>query len=165
MQRLTTLWNRGWLGKAIIALVALVLGCCVIGIFIPKQPTRAPAAALASTAAPVPTDQPTAPRASRPSPEPTAEPTATVIPTEQPTAAPAAVAPTAAPKPVAVGAAPKGKDCPADHPIKGNIPTRGANKGEHIYHVPGDNGYASTNPERCFVDVTEAKAAGYRAIK
>lgn len=63
------------------------------------------------------------------------------------------------------GVLPKGTDCPADHPIKGNIRDRNPNKGEKIYHVPGDNGYAQTKPERCFADVKEAEAAGYRAVK
>jgi len=65
----------------------------------------------------------------------------------------------------ALGAAPKGSDCPADHMVKGNIVDRGANKGDKIYHLPGDNGYAQTKPEQCFVDAKEAEVAGYRAVK
>jgi len=34
-----------------------------------------------------------------------------------------------------------------------------------IYHLPGDNGYTATDPERCFLDVAEAKLAGFRAPK
>ena len=91
---------------------------------------------------------------------PAAEPaTDAPVPTDEPTDVPAA-----APAPI-LGAAPKGSDCPADHSVKGNIVDRGANKGDKIYHLRGDNGYAQTKPERCFVDVAEAVAAGFRAVK
>jgi hypothetical protein len=63
------------------------------------------------------------------------------------------------------GVAPTGSDCPADHPIKGNIRDRNPNKGEKIYHVPGDNGYTSTKTEECFARVADAQAAGYRPVK
>lgn len=92
-------------------------------------------------------------------PAATAEPVA-IAPTIEPTAA--APAPTKVP---VLGASPKGSDCPADHPVKGNIVDRGENKGDKIYHVPGGSSYAQTKPERCFVDIAEAKLAGFRAPK
>lgn len=46
--------------------------------------------------------------------------------------------------------------CPADRPIKGNLPSG-------IYHRPGDEDYAATNPERCFATDGEAEAEGFRA--
>jgi hypothetical protein len=65
-----------------------------------------------------------------------------------------------------IGAAPiTDTTCPADHLVKGNIVGRGENIGEKIYHLPGDNGYTATNPERCFVNAAEAEAAGYRPVK
>jgi hypothetical protein len=138
-------------------------------------PTTAPAALSAPpTAAPV-ADAPTTEvlatiQTDAPAEQPTAE-LATEAPTDEPTAAPE---PTSAPEPTAapqaapasdLGAAPQGSDCPADHPIKGNVRDRNPNKGEKIYHLPGDNGYAQTKPEQCFVDSTEAEAAGFRAVK
>lgn len=45
--------------------------------------------------------------------------------------------------------------CPAGYPIKGN-----ANSG--IYHVPGQQYYNATNPERCFATEADARAGGYR---
>ncbi len=43
--------------------------------------------------------------------------------------------------------------------IKGNINS----KGDKIYHLPGTNNYAETNPEMMFCSVEEAVAAGFRA--
>lgn len=43
--------------------------------------------------------------------------------------------------------------------IKGNI----SNKGEKIYHLPGDQWYDRTKAERWFKTVQEAEAAGFRA--
>lgn len=136
------------------------------------QPTIAPAAVVATAApspeatiAAAPTDAPTAEvLAQLATDAPTAElATEEIAPTDEPTAeSEATSAPAAAPAP---GAAPQGSDCPADHPVKGNIRDRNPNKGEKIYHLPGDNGYAQTKPERCFVDSTEAEAAGYRPVK
>jgi hypothetical protein len=74
-------------------------------------------------------------------------------------------APAATKAPAVLGVVSSGGDCPSDHPVKGNIVDRGANKGDKIYHVPGSSSYKATNPERCFVDVAEAKAAGFRAPK
>lgn len=48
------------------------------------------------------------------------------------------------------------RDCPADRPVKGNLPSG-------IYHRPGDPSYAATRPERCFAGEAEAEAAGFRA--
>jgi hypothetical protein len=103
-------------------------------------PTASPVvlAALA-TGAPVPTS----------APEPTAKPAAAPAPTV----------------PKLAGAAPQGSDCPADHPVKGNIVDRGENKGDKIYHLPSSSSYKATKPERCFVDAAEAEAAGFRAPK
>lgn len=47
------------------------------------------------------------------------------------------------------------RDCPADAPIKGNLPSA-------IYHSPGDENYEMTNPERCFADAEAAEAEGFR---
>jgi hypothetical protein len=169
VHKITGLWNRDWIGKAVIGFVGLLLACALVSVFAPKRP-QAPAASApaaqqvaqqpqqtvtAATNAPAPTDTPGPTHA----PRPTTAPEPTAVPTEAPT-----TGPTNTPF-VLKGAAPKGEDCPADHPIKGNIPDRGANKGDHIYHVPGDKGYAQTKPERCFVDVAEAEAAGYRPVK
>jgi hypothetical protein len=86
--------------------------------------------------------------------------------TDVPTAAPEpTAAPAAATRPPILGAAPSGSDCPDDHPVKGNIVDRGANKGEKIYHLPSSSSYKATKPERCFVDAAEAEAAGFRAPK
>jgi hypothetical protein len=49
------------------------------------------------------------------------------------------------PAPAIVGAAPQDSDCPGDHPIKGNIRDQNPNKGEKIYRVQGDNGFAKHN--------------------
>lgn len=127
-----------------------------------------PSAVQPTIAPPAPSPAATIPPA--PSPEVLAQ-LATDAPTEapptvQPTdvAEPTAVAPTIAPAP-APGAAPQGSDCPADHPVKGNIVDRGANKGDKIYHLPSSSSYKATKPERCFVDAKEAEAAGFRAPK
>lgn len=55
--------------------------------------------------------------------------------------------------------------CPASHPVKGNIVSRGDHKGEKIYHLPGSRSYNQTHPERCFKNTQEAQKAGYRAPK
>lgn len=160
-------WSRGCLGKGIVIFVALViLGMCgsILGLNnrspIPTQPT---AQARATTAPAV--AQPTA------APEPTAAP---IVPTDAPTTAPVPATsapvltqpPAPSPVPTLAGVSPaSGTDCPADHPVKGNIVDRGANKGQKIYHLPGDNGYAQTKPERCFVNADEATAAGFRPVK
>lgn len=59
-------------------------------------------------------------------------------------------------------AAPATKDdCPSGYPIKGNQTTRHTT--DWIYHVPGGNYYAVTDPEECFATGTAAVAWGYRA--
>jgi len=124
-----------------------------------QEPTIAAAPADTEVLAALATDAPTVELA-------TAEAQTTSPPApEAPTSAPRVTFTPAPTIPPALGAAPSGSDCPADHPVKGNIVDRGANKGEKIYHLPGDNGYAQTNPERCFVDSKEAEAAGFRAVK
>lgn len=58
------------------------------------------------------------------------------------------------------GAAPVSEDeCPAEAPVKGNI----SSDGERIFHVPGGQYYRVTDPETCFTDARQARAAGYRA--
>jgi hypothetical protein len=149
MERIRAFWNRGWLGKAVLSLVGLLIICCVIGILFPRR-TSAPTVSATPAAA---TEQATPLPVATAIPEPTALPAPTNTP-----------APTATPAPtfVVIGVAPQGTDCPADHPVKGNIVDRGDNKGDKIYHIPGSGSYAATKPERCFVDVAEAEQAGYR---
>ena len=50
---------------------------------------------------------------------------------------------------------PRGTNCPPMHPIKGN-------EGSMIYHMPGQEYYSATNPERCFRTEEAARRAGYR---
>lgn len=54
--------------------------------------------------------------------------------------------------------APRGRLCPADCPIKGNI----RSKGDKIAHAPGGQFYDRTAPEACFADLSAAAAAGFR---
>lgn len=172
-------------GKAISLLIGLFVLCCAcsvglaavrgtgqaIGIVATNTPTLAPTNTPPPTATPPPTDTPVPTETLRPTiaptsteVPPTAAPTSLPTPTKVP--APVAVASTPRPAPRAViGVAPQGSDCPADHPIKGNVRQRNPNKGAKIYHVPGDNGYAQTNPERCFATTTDAEAAGYRPVQ
>jgi hypothetical protein len=169
------LWSKGCLGKSAVIFAALiVLGMCG-SIFGGNRarPAQAPAAAITPSA---PSPESTIVPAASPAPTIAA---ATLSPevlaslaTDAPTAELATIAPepTSAPEPTAkpaaappVGAAPKGGDCPDDHPVKGNIVERGANKGEKIYHLPSSSSYKATKPERCFVDTKEAEAAGFRA--
>jgi hypothetical protein len=49
-------------------------------------------------------------------------------------------------------------DCPTWAPIKGNASS-------HIFHVPGGEYYARTDPEVCFATTAAAVADGYRASK
>lgn len=174
MNRISALWNRGWLGKALVSLGALVVSCCLIGVFAarrtPPTPAAQPVAVTIPTAPPATAAPSAAPATSVPTPAPPAK-TPTVVPTTQPLPR-ATPMPTAAPVPTPskstarpASAAPQGSDCPADFPIKGNVRQRNPNKGAKIYHVPGDNGYAQTRPEQCFATVTAAAAAGYRPIQ
>jgi hypothetical protein len=57
------------------------------------------------------------------------------------------------------GVSPVNRACPAEAPIKGNV----NQQGERIYHVPGGEFYARTNPETCFSSESSARAAGFRA--
>ena len=85
------------------------------------------------------------------------------LPSAAPPTAPSAPtsAPTTAPAPRGVGeAAPQGADCPAAYPVKGDISSA---TGDRIYHVPGGQFYAVTQPDACFATPTDAEAAGFRA--
>jgi len=77
------------------------------------------------------------------------EPAATVAPSAGSSAPPSSPS----------NVAPIGMDCPSQSPIKGNK----SSSGELIYHVPGGQFYARTQPEACFATATDAQAAGYRA--
>ena len=58
-------------------------------------------------------------------------------------------------------AAPATRDnCPSGYPIKGNQTTQYTT--DWIYHVPGGQYYAVTDPEECFATETAAVAWGYR---
>lgn len=58
------------------------------------------------------------------------------------------------------GVVPKDEwNCPASHPIKGNLTTR---TGECIYHLTGGAFYGKTKPELCFASEEEATRAGCR---
>jgi hypothetical protein len=46
------------------------------------------------------------------------------------------------------------RDCPADFPIKGNMPSR-------RFHMPGQPSYERTIPEVCFQSAAAAEAAGF----
>jgi hypothetical protein len=48
-----------------------------------------------------------------------------------------------------------GAECPSDHPIKGNLPSR-------IYHLPDQSTYERTEPEICFASEDAARLAGFR---
>ncbi len=105
MQRLTALWNRGWIGKLIIGLGAFVLACCVLSLvisrFAPPPTVSAPTAAAQQAAAAQPTSVPVATEAPKPTdiPKPTNTPAPTATP--QPTAVPTEVpSPTPPPEPV-----------------------------------------------------------------
>lgn len=54
------------------------------------------------------------------------------------------------------GVLPIGKECPASHPVKGNV-----NSG--LYHDTTMATWLHTSPEECFADAASAEAAGYRA--
>lgn len=106
MQKITALWNRGWIGKLAIGLGALVLACCVLGLLArrtpaPNQTASAPTAVAQQIAAAQPTSAPKSTDVPRPTavPKPTntPKPTATPKPTEPPTAIPS---PTPLPEPV-----------------------------------------------------------------
>jgi micrococcal nuclease len=95
-------------------------------------------------------------------PAPTAAPT--TAPTTAPTSTPTATA-TRRPRATATPGFTHGvppineNDCPATHPIKGNINS----KGERIYHTTRSRDYGRTKPEVCFATESDAKADGFRA--
>ena len=50
--------------------------------------------------------------------------------------------------------------CPISHPVKAAVnPT---NRVERLYHVPGGEGYAKIQPDRCYTTVEEAREDGTR---
>jgi len=51
-------------------------------------------------------------------------------------------------------------NCPSSHPIKGNQTTQYTT--DWIFHVPGGQYYAVTDPEECFANEAAAVAWGYR---
>jgi len=51
-----------------------------------------------------------------------------------------------------------GRECPADFPIKGNLPSR-------VYHLPGQPSYERTIPEFCFPSEDAATIAGFRPAR
>ena len=164
---IAALWNRGCLGKTIIAgLALLIIGFCSAPFRVAQQPVQNIAPALAATAvatsAPAPTVAPTKTLVPTKAPTnppalvPTEAPQPTVAPVVQPTSAAqptTAVASTAAPI-VDVGAAP----CQPGQ-IKGN-------RNSLIFHAPGQRDYAKTqNDVECFDTEAAAIAAGYRKAK
>ena len=51
--------------------------------------------------------------------------------------------------------------CPISHPVKGML-LPGSN--ERVFHLPGGEGYAKTQPERCYANAEEAREdGGHRA--
>jgi|SoiMetStandDraft_5_1073268.scaffolds.fasta_scaffold01839_3 micrococcal nuclease len=49
--------------------------------------------------------------------------------------------------------------CPISHPVKGAVLT-GSN--ERVFHLPGGEGYAKIQPERCYANAEEAREDGGR---
>ena len=59
------------------------------------------------------------------------------------------------------GAAPHdARTCPISHPVKGAV--NPSNSGERLYHLPGGEAYAKTQPERCYASAEEAREDGTR---
>ena len=50
--------------------------------------------------------------------------------------------------------------CPISHPVKGAV--NPSNSGERLYHVPGGEAYAKTQPDRCYANGEEAREDGTR---
>lgn len=50
--------------------------------------------------------------------------------------------------------------CPISHPVKGAV--NPSNTGERLYHLPGGEAYAKTQPERCYANAEEAREDGTR---
>lgn len=162
MQRIITFWNKGWMGKAVLSIVGLLLVCCVFGIFAPRstqQPATSAPAALAATQAPEATAVPQsteAPATAEPTDAPTAEVLATLA-TDVPTSPTEAPQPTTKPAPAVDSSAPS-YPCTSGQ-FKGN-------RNSKIYHAPGQEAYAKTQADvRCFDTEAAAETAGYRKAK
>jgi micrococcal nuclease len=50
--------------------------------------------------------------------------------------------------------------CPISHPVKGAA--NPSNSGERLYHLPGGEAYAKTQPDRCYANAEEAREDGTR---
>jgi micrococcal nuclease len=50
--------------------------------------------------------------------------------------------------------------CPISHPVKGA--PNSSNSVERLYHVPGGEAYAKTQPDRCYTNAEEAREDGTR---
>jgi micrococcal nuclease len=50
--------------------------------------------------------------------------------------------------------------CPISHPVKGAV--NPSNNGERLFHVPGGEAYAKTQPDRCYANAEEAREDGTR---
>ena len=50
--------------------------------------------------------------------------------------------------------------CPISHPVKGAA--NPSNSVERLYHVPGGEAYAKTQPDRCYTNAEEAREDGTR---
>jgi len=50
--------------------------------------------------------------------------------------------------------------CPISHPVKGAV--NPSNSGERLYHMPGGEAYAKTQPDRCYANGEEAREDGNR---
>jgi len=92
---------------------------------------------------------------SDPWPRLTSDPSAGAAPIARPVPDPAAPAGAAAPR---VWVEPTGGACPTSHPVKAKLTSK-------IFHLPGMLNYDRTNPDRCYLDATQAEADGLRAAK
>ena len=114
--------------------------------FPPLRPTFTP-----QPSEPAPAAKPTAPAQVSPAPQPTA------VAQPKPAATQAAPSKPAGQPPAAQGAdrsAPQGGQCPGGQPIKASSAT-----GQ--YYMPGSPGYASAQPDDCFLHEQAAQSAGY----
>ena len=119
-----------------------------------EEPAATPAAEAPSDDAAATTEDGAAPAAEE-SAEPAETPTETGD-TDELTAEEAMDAPVAEFYPNAV--VPTEGQCPASHPVKGNI----NRNGQLIFHTPDSNNYARVNAEACFANEEDAEAAGFR---
>ena len=105
MQRITTFWRSGWIGKLALGLGAFILMCCVLSLVVSRFPTpptaSAPTAVVQAVAVEQATSMPVATAAPKPTdiskPTSTPAPTATPKPTATPTEIPS---PTPIPEPI-----------------------------------------------------------------